>query len=69
MYTKTDARREVDEMLRDNESLQYIKIFLNDLSRSKDITWDDNKELMFHAIDYKIKNSGDAPIFTFDERK
>lgn len=54
MYTVQDARREVRECLEEGYGFDYIRIFLNDLSRSKDITWNENMEIMKDLIDGKF---------------
>ena len=50
-YTIEDARREINEMIADGESWDYIRIFLNDLARAGDITWDEAKTLSYEIID------------------
>ena len=50
-YTVNDARREVKEALAEGYGFNYIRIFLNDLSRSKDITWEENLQIMTELID------------------
>lgn len=50
-YTIEDARREVQEMIADGESWGYIRIFLNDLARGGDITWQDREQLANEIID------------------
>lgn len=54
MYTIADARREVKEALEEGYGFNYIRIFLNDLSRSKDITWDENLEITMDLINGKF---------------
>lgn len=49
-YTVADARREVKEALEEGYGFNYIRIFLNDLSRSKDITWEDNLQITTELI-------------------
>lgn len=41
----------VKEMLRDGESGLYIKIYINDLLRGKDITTEESQQLHFIMID------------------
>ena len=53
-YTVEDARREVKECLEEGYGFNYIRIFLNDLSRSKDITWKENSEIMKDLIEGKF---------------
>lgn len=50
MYTVEDARREVRECIEEGYGFDYIRIFLNDLARSKDITWDENLEILGELI-------------------
>lgn len=54
MYTVEDARREVKECLEEGYGFNYIRIFLNDLARSKDITWEENKAIMSDLISGKF---------------
>ena len=56
MYTAKDARREVRECLQEGYGFDYIRIFLNDLARGKDITWKENGEIMAELIDGKFGN-------------
>lgn len=49
-YTKADAVREVREAILEGEDFDFIRIFLNDLSRAKDITWEENMEIMTDLI-------------------
>ena len=51
MYTVDDARREVKECLEEGYGFNFIRIFLNDLTRSKDITREENKQIMHDLID------------------
>ena len=45
------------EIIKDKESELYIRIYLNDLTRSKDITNEQNKYLYNkYVIPYTIKN-------------
>jgi hypothetical protein len=53
MYTVQDARREVQELVDEGYGFDYIRIFLNDLARSKDITWDDHKAIMIDLFNGK----------------
>lgn len=50
-YTAEDARREVRECIEEGYGFDYIRIFLNDLARSKDITWDENLEILSELMD------------------
>lgn len=61
MYDVNDARREVKELIEEGYGFSAIRIFLNDLARSKDITWDENRQLMIELIDANI----DCSIITF----
>ena len=54
MYTVDDARREVKECLEEGYGFNFIRIFLNDLTRSKDITREENKQIMHDLIDGKF---------------
>ena len=54
MYTAQDARREVLECLEEGYGFDYIRIFLNDLARGKDITWQENLEIMKDLADGKF---------------
>lgn len=49
-YTVEDARREVREAIAEGYGFDYIRIFLNDLARGKDITWDENKQIMAELV-------------------
>lgn len=49
-YTVMDARREVREALEEGYGFNFIRIFLNDLSRSKDITWEENQQIQMELI-------------------
>lgn len=55
-YTAADARREVKEALDEGYGFNYIRIFLNDLSRSKDITWEENLQICTELIDGTFGN-------------
>lgn len=47
----------VKEMIRDEESELYIRVYLNDLARSGDITWETNGEIYKeYVIPYTIKS-------------
>lgn len=50
MYTAEDARREVRECIEEGEGFDYIRIFLNDLARGKDITWEENRKILHELI-------------------
>ena len=54
MYTAQDARREVRECIDEGYGFDYIRIFLNDLARGKDITLQENKEIMVELIEGKF---------------
>lgn len=50
---------EVKEMIRDKESELYIRIYLNDLARSGDISWKTNEEIYRkYVMSYLIKTGG-----------
>lgn len=60
-YTIDDARREVKELKEEGYGFGAIRIFLHDLARGKDITWEENKQLMIELL-----SSGmDCSITTF----
>ena len=54
MYTIEDARREVRELIEEGYNFDYIRVFLNDLTRGKDITREDNKAIMRDMIEGKF---------------
>lgn len=54
MYTVDDARREVKECLEEGYGFNFIRIFLNDLTRSKDISSEESKQIMHDLIDGKF---------------
>lgn len=54
MYTAEDARREVRECIQEGYGFDYIRIFLNDLARGKDITWAENGEIMDELLSGKF---------------
>ena len=56
MYTAADARREVKECIEEGYGFDYIRIFLNDLYRGKDITSEERKEIMYDLINGKFGN-------------
>lgn len=65
-YTVEDARREVKEIIEEGYDFDYIRIFLNDLARGKDITWEENRRIMrelvcgeFGEIECSIKTLGE----------
>jgi hypothetical protein len=49
-YTVEDARREVKECVAEGYGFDYIRIFLNDLVRGKDITREECGEIMRELI-------------------
>lgn len=54
----------VKEMIADNESELYIRIYLNDLARSKDITWEENGAIYEkYVIPYLTKTNKGIDIF------
>ena len=59
MYTAEDARREVRECVAEGYSFDYIRIFLNDLARGRDISWEDAREIMNDLISGKL---GDVEV-------
>lgn len=64
MYTANDARRECKELFEEGYGFNAVRIFLNDLSRAKDITWEENKQIMHEILDGKLGNV-DSSISTF----
>lgn len=61
MYTVNDARRECKELLEEGYGFGAVRIFLHDLARGKDITWEECSQIMKELL-----NSGiDCSITTF----
>ena len=56
MYTAQDARREVAECISEGYGFDYIRIFLNDLARGKDITWEENMQIKREIFEGKFDN-------------
>ena len=54
MYTAKDARRECKELFEEGYGFDAVRIFLNDLSRGKDITWEENREIMSEILTGKF---------------
>ena len=54
MYTAQDARREVKECLKEGYGFDYIRIFLNDLVRGKDITREESFAILTDLIEGKF---------------
>lgn len=54
MYTVDDARRECKELFEEGYGFDAVRIFLNDLARGKDITWEENQEIMAEIITGKF---------------
>lgn len=50
MYTKADARRECKELFEEGYGFDAVRIFLNDLARGHDITWQEHREIMTEII-------------------
>ena len=50
MYTIQDAKRECKELLEEGYGFSAIRIFLHDLARGKDITWEECSEIMCEII-------------------
>ena len=46
MYTAASARRECMELINEGYGLSALRCFLNDLTRSGYITWEENKEIL-----------------------
>ena len=49
-YTAVDARRECNELFIEGYGFDAVRIFLNDLVRAKDITWQEHREIMGDII-------------------
>ena len=64
MYTASDARREVRECFEEGYGFDYVRIFLHDLARGKDITWTETGEIMAEIAEGKF-GSVDCSIGTF----
>jgi hypothetical protein len=56
-YTAADARREARELLEEGYNFSEIRIFLNDLARSKDITWEDVTKIQKEMIETGVQCS------------
>lgn len=54
MYTAEDARREVRECVAEGYGFDYIRIFLNDLARGRDISWEEARAIMADLISGKL---------------
>lgn len=54
MYTAEDARRECKEMFEEGYGFNAVRIFLNDLTRGKDITREESREIMNEILDGKL---------------
>lgn len=46
MYTAKDARRECKELFDEGYGFDSVRIFLHDLARSNDISWDDSGQIL-----------------------
>lgn len=55
-YSVEDARREVKELLEEGYGFGYIRIFLHDLARSRDISWEDCTAIQGELITGKFGN-------------
>lgn len=64
-YTAEDARREVREIIREGYNFSYIRIFLHDLARGKDISWEECGEIMREIAEGKFDSLTDYSISTF----
>ena len=56
MYTLNDARRECKELFDEGYGFGAVRIFIHDLARGKDITWDEAKQLFIEIMDGKFGN-------------
>lgn len=54
MYTADNARQDVIELLEEGYG-GHVLSFLNDLSRSGDISWEDNKTIRHEIIEGKFE--------------
>lgn len=63
MYTINDARREMNELFDEGWGFGAVRVFLNDLSRSGDITWDENKQLCREIIERTGGKGCSIPTF------
>ena len=54
MYTAEDARRECKELFDEGYGFNAVRIFLNDLARGKDITWDERNKIMGDILAGKL---------------
>lgn len=54
MYTVEDARRECRELFEEGYGFDAVRIFLNDLARGKDITWEENSKIMTEILTGKF---------------
>ena len=61
MYDVKDAKRECKELLAEGYGFSAVRIFLHDLARSKDITWQDVTKIMVELLD----DGADCSIATF----
>lgn len=61
MYTLDDAKRECREMEKEGYGFGAIRVFLNDLARSGDITWKDVTQIQSELYDEGM----DCSISTF----
>ena len=48
------ARQGCKELFEEGYGFDAVRIYLNDLSRGKDITWDENRQIMHEIIDGKL---------------
>lgn len=64
-YTAADARREIREIIREGYGFSYIRIFLHDLARGKDISWKECGEIMREIAEGKLDPLTDYSISTF----
>ena len=64
MYTIDDARRECKELFEEGYGFSSVRIFLHDLARGKDITWQECSQIIEEIINGKLGNI-DCSIATF----
>ena len=58
------ARQGCKELFEEGYGFDAVRIYLNDLSRGKDITWEENRQLQHEIMDGKLGN-GEFSYGTF----
>ena len=64
MYTANDARRECRELFEEGYGFSAVRIFLHDLARGKDISWEECGQIMHDIITGNFGNV-DCSLSTF----